>query len=121
MATPLLLTLAIIEISDVVFAVDSIPAIFGVTLDPFIIYSSNLFAIMSLRSLYSFVSIVMTKLKYLEKAIGLVLGFIGAKMITDFTGSIHISTDVSLTVVAAILAGGVAISMILPEEPSAKE
>lgn len=67
MATPLLLVLLIIELSDVIFAVDSIPAVFGVTLDPFIVYSSNMFAILSLRGLYGFVSNVLTKLVYLEK------------------------------------------------------
>ena len=67
LATPLLLVLLIIELSDVIFAVDSIPAVFGVTLDPFIVYSSNMFAILSLRGLYGFVSNVLTKLVYLEK------------------------------------------------------
>jgi TerC family integral membrane protein len=67
MATPLLLVLLIIELSDVIFAVDSIPAVFGVTLDPFIVYTSNMFAILSLRGLYGFVSNVLTKLVYLEK------------------------------------------------------
>eukprot|EP00983_Pelagomonas_calceolata_P091588 1157565-Pelagomonas_calceolata.AAC.11 len=66
-ATPLLLALAVIELSDVVFAVDSIPAVFGVTLDPFIIYTSNMFAIFSLRALYGFVSTVMTELRFLDK------------------------------------------------------
>ena len=70
-ATPLLLTLAVVELSDVVFAVDSIPAVFGVTLDPLIVYSSNMFAIMSLRSLYSFVSTVMTELRFLDKSVAL--------------------------------------------------
>jgi len=67
LATPLLLVLLIIELSDVIFAVDSIPAVFGVTLDPFIVYSSNMFAILSLRGLYGFVSNVLTNLVYLEK------------------------------------------------------
>lgn len=67
MATPLLLALAVIELSDVVFAVDSIPAVFGVTLDPFIIYTSNMFAIFSLRALFGFVSTVMTELRFLDK------------------------------------------------------
>ena len=62
-ATPLLVALAVIEISDVVFAVDSIPAVFGVTLDPFIIYTSNMFAIVSLRALYGFVATVISELR----------------------------------------------------------
>jgi predicted tellurium resistance membrane protein TerC len=113
-ATPLLLTLAVIEISDVVFAVDSIPAVFGVTLDPFIVYTSNLFAIMSLRSLYAFVSTVMTEMRFLDKAVALVLAFIGGKMIAEF-GGVAVPTDVSLLVVGGVLGGGVAASFALPE------
>ncbi|GMH40660.1 hypothetical protein BSKO_08564 [Bryopsis sp. KO-2023] len=114
LATPLLLTLAVIELSDVVFAVDSIPAVFGVTLDPFIVYSSNLFAILSLRSLYGFVSVVMKELKYLDKSVALVLGFIGAKMLADF-GGYHVSTEASLGVVALLLSGGVGASLLANE------
>jgi TerC family integral membrane protein len=113
-ATPLLLTLAVVELSDVLFAVDSIPAVFGVTLDPFIVYTSNMFAIFSLRSLYSFVSTVMTELRFLDKAVAIVLGFIGLKMIAQF-GDINVPTDVSLLVVGLVLGGGVAASMLLPE------
>jgi TerC family integral membrane protein len=113
-ATPLLLTLAVVEISDVVFAVDSIPAVFGVTLDPFIVYTSNIFAILSLRSVYSFVSDSMAELRYLDKAVAVVLGFIGTKMLADF-GGVHVPTSVSLTIVAATLGAGVAASMLLPE------
>ncbi|CAD7701895.1 unnamed protein product [Ostreobium quekettii] len=117
-ATPLLLALAVVEISDVVFAVDSIPAVFGVTLDPFIVYTSNMFAILSLRSLYGFVSVIMTRLKFLDKAVALVLGFIGTKMIADFSGY-HISTELSLLVVGCLLGGGVATSLWLPEPTDA--
>lgn len=114
-ATPLLLTLAVVELSDVVFAVDSIPAVFGVTLDPFIVYTSNIFAIMSLRSLYSFVSTVMNELRFLDKAVALVLAFIGGKMVAEFAGW-DVPTDVSLLVVGMVLGGGVAASLLLPEE-----
>jgi TerC family integral membrane protein len=117
-ATPLLLALAVVEISDVLFAVDSIPAVFGVTLDPFIIYSSNMFAIFSLRSLYSFVSTVMTELRYLDKAVALVLAFIGGKMLLEFA-DLKVPTDVSLLVVGLLLGGGVAASMLLPEDKDA--
>lgn len=119
-ATPLLLALAVVEISDVLFAVDSIPAVFGVTLDPFIIYSSNMFAIFSLRSLYSFVSTVMTELRYLDKAVALVLAFIGGKMLLEFA-DINVPTDVSLLVVGLMLGGGVAASMLLPEGEEEKD
>ena len=114
-ATPLLLTLAVVELSDVVFAVDSIPAVFGVTLDPLIVYSSNMFAIMSLRSLYSFVSTVMTELRFLDKSVALVLAFIGAKMVAEFAG-LEVPTDASLLVVGIVLGGGVAASLLLPED-----
>lgn len=112
-ATPLLLVLLVVELSDVVFAVDSIPAVFGVTLDPFIIYTSNLFAILSLRGLYSFVATFMKELRYLDKAVALVLGFVGVKILADF-GGYHISTGASLGVVAGILGLGVGTSLLLP-------
>lgn len=111
-ATPLLLVLLIIELSDVIFAVDSIPAVFGVTLDPFIVYSSNMFAILSLRGLYGFVSNVLTKLKYLEKSVAVVLGVIGGKILVEFAG-VDVPTSASLAAVVAILGGGVAASLLL--------
>lgn len=114
-ATPLLLVLLVIELSDVIFAVDSIPAVFGVTLDPFIVYTSNIFAILSLRGLFSFVSTVLTKLVYLEKAVAIVLGFIGIKIIVDFVGY-HIPTEVSLGAVITILGVGVAASLLATED-----
>ncbi|MEW5300183.1 MAG: hypothetical protein WDW36_003131 [Sanguina aurantia] len=114
MATPLLLTLSVIELCDVVFAVDSVPAVLGVTLDPFIVYTSNLFAILSLRSLYFFVSTIMAELRFLDRAVALVLGFIGIKMVLGFAG-IDIPTDQSLLVVAGTLGAGVGASLLLPE------
>lgn len=119
-ATPLLLTLVVVELSDVLFAVDSIPAVFGVTLDPFIVYTSNVFAILSLRSLYTFVSTVMSELQYLDKAVAIVLGFIGVKMLLDF-GGVHIPTAASLEVVGVVLAGGVAASLAFPAKEEQKE
>lgn len=109
-ATPLLLTVAVIELSDIAFAVDSIPAVFGVTRDPFIVFTSNLFAISGLRSLYLLISESMSELEYLQPAIGIVLGFIGTKMILDFFGY-HISTEISLGVVASSLTAGVLLSL----------
>jgi len=110
-ATPLLLTVAVIELSDIAFAVDSIPAVFGVTRDPFIVFSSNLFAILGLRSLYTLISEGMADLEYLQPSIGVVLGFIGCKMILDFFGY-HVSTEVSLGVVATTLTTGVLLSLM---------
>jgi len=115
MATPLLLVLAVIELSDVVFAVDSIPAVFGVTRDPLVIYSSNIFAILALRSLFRFVADAVAELEYLQTAVAVVLGFIGAKMIADF-GGIHCPTSVSLLVVAGVLGTGVGASVLLPSD-----
>ncbi|CAK9164756.1 unnamed protein product [Ilex paraguariensis] len=110
-ATPLLLTVAVIELSDIAFAADSIPAVFGVTRDPFIVFTSNLFAILGLRSLYTLISESMADLEYLQPSIGVVLGFIGCKMILDFFGY-HVSTEVSLGFVATILSSGVVLSLV---------
>ncbi|KAB2622256.1 hypothetical protein D8674_024438 [Pyrus ussuriensis x Pyrus communis] len=110
-ATPLLLTVAVIELSDIAFAVDSIPAVFGVTRDPFIVFSSNLFAIVGLRSLYTLISAGMSDLEYLQPSIAVVLGFIGCKMILDFFG-FHVSTEVSLGFVATSLSAGVLLSLM---------
>ncbi|XP_059463176.1 thylakoid membrane protein TERC, chloroplastic [Corylus avellana] len=110
-ATPLLLTVAVIELSDIAFAVDSIPAVFGVTRDPFIVCSSNLFAILGLRSLYTLISEGMSDLEYLQPSIAVVLGFIGSKMILDFFG-FHISTEASLAFVATTLTTGVLLSLM---------
>ncbi|MED6151128.1 hypothetical protein PIB30_079348 [Stylosanthes scabra] len=109
-ATPLLLTVAVIELSDIAFAVDSIPAVFGVTRDPFIVFSSNLFAILGLRSLYTIISEGMSDLEYLQPSIAVVLGFIGCKMILDYFG-IHVSTEASLGFVASSLTIGVILSL----------
>ncbi|XP_071719928.1 thylakoid membrane protein TERC, chloroplastic-like isoform X2 [Rutidosis leptorrhynchoides] len=110
-ATPLLLTVAVVELSDIAFAVDSIPAVFGVTRDPFVVFSSNLFAIIGLRSLYSLISESMAELEYLQPSISIVLGFIGSKMILDFFGY-HVSTEVSLGCVATTLSVGVLLSLL---------
>jgi TerC family integral membrane protein len=114
-ATPLLLTLAVIELSDVVFAVDSIPAVFGVTTDPFIVYTSNLFAIVSLRAVYRFVSGMMTDLKYLDKALAFVLAFIGLKLVGEYFGA-EVPTAASLGIVGGALAAGVGASLAWPDE-----
>jgi tellurite resistance protein TerC len=101
MATPLFLILLVVESTDLVFAVDSIPAIFAVTEDPFIVYTSNVFAILGLRALYFLLANVMDKFQYLKLGLSAVLMFIGVKMvIVDFY---HIPIGVSLGVVASIL------------------
>jgi tellurite resistance protein TerC len=100
-ATPLLLVLLIVEITDVTFAVDSVPAIFGITRDPFIVYTSNVFAILGLRALYFLLMDVLDYFRYLGIGLALVLMFIGAKMVAD--PCLHISVVLSLSVVAGIL------------------
>jgi tellurite resistance protein TerC len=119
-ATPLLLCLALIEISDVIFALDSVPAIFGVTLDPFIVFTSNIFAILGLRSLYFAIASLIGRFEYLKIGLSLVLVFIGAKM--TISGWVHISSFVSLAVVAALLGSSIVFSLVKTrkiEEPSA--
>jgi len=101
LATPLLLVLLVVEITDVTFAVDSIPAIFGITRDAFVVYSSNVFAILGLRALYFLLSDLLGYLRYLGTGLALVLIFIGVKMVLD--PWIHIPVTLSLGVVGGIL------------------
>jgi tellurite resistance protein TerC len=101
LATPLFLVLLVIEISDVTFAVDSIPAIFGITRDAFLVYSSNVFAILGLRALYFLLSDLLAFLRYLGIGLALVLMFVGVKMVLDPWW--HISVSLSLAVVGGIL------------------
>lgn len=110
LATPLFLCLVCVELSDFVFAIDSIPAVIGVTHDPFIVYSSNIFAIMGLRSLYTIVAKALSELPYLKSSVALVLGFIGVKMIAEYF-EYTISTGLSLGIVCLFLAGGVVFSL----------
>src|SRR5205807_2331274 len=101
MGTLLLLVLVIVEVSDLVFAVDSIPAIFGITTNPFIVYTSNVFAILGLRALYFLLADVLDYFHYLSVGLALVLIFIGAKMVAE--PWFHISVVLSLSVVGGIL------------------
>jgi tellurite resistance protein TerC len=116
LATPLALVLVTVEFTDLIFAVDSIPAIFGVTRDPFIVYTSNICAILGLRSMYFLLAAVITRFAYLGIGLGIVLLFIGAKML--LSGFYQIPIGWSLSVVAAILAGSVAVSIIWPSRKS---
>ena len=118
MATPLFVVLLLVEISDLIFAVDSIPAIFAVTTDPFIVYTSNVFAILGLRSLYFALAGVMDKFHYLKIGLGVVLTFVGVKMILAHTAW-KIDTLVSLGVIVAILATSVVWSLLKPRKPKA--
>jgi tellurite resistance protein TerC len=109
-ATPLLLALVMIEFVDLVFAVDSVPAIFAITTDPFIIYTSNIFAILGLRALYFALAAMIHRFKYLKYALALVLVFIGTKIfLVGFIGKFP--PAVSLGVTFGLIAGGVLVSM----------
>lgn len=127
LATPLFLVLVCVELSDVVFALDSIPAVFGVSLDPFIVYTSNIFAILGLRSLFFLLSGALWGLRFLKPALGVVLGFVGLKMclpvikhaveLAGQNGALvptHVSTPVSLAVVGGLLGVGIAASLLFP-------
>merc|ERR1711934_1126019 len=111
-ATPLLLVLVVIEFSDVVFAVDSVPAIFGITEDPYIVWAACMCAIMCLRSLYTLIVQFVADLEYMNKAIGLVLFFIAVKLILDICFGVHVSIAMSLAFVAGILFAGAFLSIM---------
>jgi tellurite resistance protein TerC len=109
LATPLFMVLILIEITDVIFAIDSVPAIFAVTNDPFIVYTSNIFAILGLRSLYFCIAGFVGRLKYLKIGLALVLIFVAGKMLVSEVYKMPIL--LSLGVIAAILGGAVAASL----------
>ncbi len=110
--TPLLVALAMIEIADVVFAVDSIPAIFAITTDTYVVYTSNIFAILGLRALYFTLAAMLARFIYLKYALSLVLVFIGAKIfLKDFHDIIEITPSMSLSVTLGVLAGGIILSL----------
>jgi len=109
MATPLLLTLLTVEATDIVFAVDSIPAIFAVTRDPFIVFTSNIFAILGLRAMYFLIAGMMGRFRYLKVGLGLVLVFVGVKMAGSEFFTVPIG--VSLAVVTLLIAGAIVASL----------
>jgi tellurite resistance protein TerC len=110
--TPLFLALLMVEAADVVFAVDSVPAIFAITTDPFIVYTSNIFAILGLRALYFALAAMVERFRYLKYALAALLVFIGSKIfVADALGLAKIPPPVSLGVTAAILAAGVGWSL----------
>jgi len=109
-ATPLFIALLLIEASDIVFAVDSVPAVFGVTRDPFIAFTSNVFAILGLRSLYFALAAIMHMFRYLKQSLILVLAFVGIKMM--LTNHVHMDTLASLGVIIGLLVAGVLASLV---------
>jgi tellurite resistance protein TerC len=116
-ATPLFLVLLVVEITDVTLAVDSIPAVFGITRDPFIVYTSNVFAILGLRALYFLLAGVIDRLQYLDEGLAIVLVFIGGKMIGE--PWLHIPDVVSLAIVGAVLLLALLASVLIPSKKKA--
>ena len=117
-ATPLLLVLITVEATDLIFAVDSIPAIFAISQDPFIVFTSNIFAILGLRSMFFLLAGVMNKFYLLKYGLSFVLLFVGAKMLLmDFY---KIPIGVSLAVIAALIGGAVALSLLFPQKENSQ-
>jgi tellurite resistance protein TerC len=112
-ATPLVVVLLVVETTDILFAVDSIPAVLAITLNAFIVYTSNVFAVLGLRSMYFAVAGMMDLFEYLQYGLSLVLIFIGGKMLASHY--VVVPTHVALGVVAAVLALSVAASVVLPK------
>lgn len=115
-ATPLLVALILVEVADIVFAVDSVPAIFAITTDPYIVYTSNIFAILGLRALYFALAAIIHKFHHLKTAMALVLIFIGGKVFAaDLLGMDKIPAAISLSVTVTLLLGGIVASLVLPQ------
>ena len=112
LATPLFLVLLVVEFTDVTLAIDSIPAVFGITRDPFIVYTSNVLAILGLRALYFLLSGVIDRLRFLDEGLAIVLVFIGAKMIGERW--LHIPVGISLGVVGGVLLIALLSSVLIP-------
>jgi tellurite resistance protein TerC len=123
--TPLFLVLLVIESTDVLFAVDSIPAIFAITTDPFIVFTSNVFAILGLRSLYFAIAAMMSRFRYIKVSLVFVLAYVGVKMLLSHHHPIP--TSISLGVILGAIATGILSSLFIPErvtpvpEPPRKE
>lgn len=117
MATPLFLALVVIEFSDLIFAVDSIPAIFSISKDPIILYTSNIFAILGLRSMYFILSSVMDTFRHLKIALAFILMFIGFKMLVEpFHSVINITSTLSLIIIGSLIALSIITSIIFKEK-----
>lgn len=114
-ATPLLVVLILVETTDLIFAVDSIPAVFAITDDPFIVYTSNVFAILGMRALYFLLAGVIHRFHFLKLGLAVVLVFVGAKMlVSDF---VTVPVAASLAVIGTVLAGSIVASLIRPPDP----
>jgi tellurite resistance protein TerC len=118
-ATPLFVALIVIELTDILFALDSIPAILAITADPFLVFSSNIMAILGLRSMYFLVSRMLAKFRYIHYSLAVILAFVGVKMLSSHYW--HIEEWVSLTLILVSLAAGVAASLLIPDKKDAAE
>lgn len=118
--TPLFIVLLVVESTDVVFAVDSIPAVLAITHDPFIVYSSNVMAILGLRALYFALAAFMRLFRFLHYGLSVILIYVGCKMIASKVGY-HFPTEISLVVIAFVLAASVALSMYFPHDQNREE
>jgi tellurite resistance protein TerC len=119
MLTPLALALIVIDVMDLIFAVDSIPAVFAITRDPFIVYTSNVCAILGLRSLYFLLANLIDRFIYLKNGLALVLAFVGVKMIiVDF---VHVPNGLSLAVIVLILSVTITLSLMVTRKGNAAE
>lgn len=122
MATPLFLVAVVVEVSDLIFAVDSIPTIFAVTTRAFIVFTSNMFAILGLRNVFIILNRLLPRFRFLEKAVSIILIFIGAKLLLRYPAiGIHIPDGISLGIVGVLLVGSVVLSSIIPESKEEKE
>ncbi len=110
MATPLLLVLIVVELTDLVFAIDSIPAIFAITTDPFLVFTSNIFAILGLRSLYFLLAGIIHRFVYLKTGLAIILGYVGVKLL--LVNTFHIPTLVSLSVIIVVLGTSIVASLL---------
>ncbi len=112
-ATPLFVALIMIELTDILFALDSIPAILAITSDPFIVFSSNILAILGLRSMYFLISRMLTKFRYINYSLVIILAFVGVKMILSH--NVEIPEWLSLGIIGVSLAGGIIASVIIKD------
>jgi tellurite resistance protein TerC len=113
LATPLFIALLVIETTDVAFAVDSIPAVFSVSRDPFIVLTSNIFAILGLRALYFALAAIAQYFQYLKYGLGIILSFVGVKMLMEVFGFGKVPTGISLLIIFGVLVLSMGLSVIL--------
>jgi tellurite resistance protein TerC len=118
-ATPLLLVLVLVEFTDLIFAVDSIPAIFGITRDPFLVFTSNIFAVMGLRSLFFLLATVVQKFHLLKYGLAVILTFVGAKMLLEKW--VHVPILLSLGIVLTVLLASIVASLVWPQAKQPSE